>query len=104
MCYGEILSAAIVKARKAHRCDGCGRPIRAGKSYYRQTWAQDGRLDTWKAHARCRALNHAADVWDSDGCQLDQQEVHHQAAKDQGWRELLAGARVHLKRLLAGER
>lgn len=53
-------------ARKAHRCDQCGRTITPGEQYHRFEQASDysGGIETQKTCAQCRRLER--DLWDID--------------------------------------
>lgn len=40
-------------ARKQHPCYWCREPIATGHRYVESTAAQDGRIETWRAHPEC---------------------------------------------------
>ena len=67
----------IVKARKQHKCDFCGKIIEVGESYERATY-KDGDIFTWKTCERCKSyVDEAFDNPDydfSDG--MSEQDFH----------------------------
>ena len=92
MCYGETLSAAIVRARKQHECDECQRQITPGMRYYR-SFAKDGRE---VSHMKlCRTCYTALTVnADSVGCWwLTGTGNNRDALRSAPWRETLAWMR-----------
>lgn len=97
MCHGQMLSDAMPKARKAHRCDVCDEPIAAGTVYYRQSGIQEGEMVGWKAHERCQALLWAAD--DDDGCIAGHPSELITEATRANWRWMRAEARRGVARL-----
>jgi hypothetical protein len=62
-----VLSDADHKAVKPHRCSECGRTIKAGEHYNRQTTVCDGRRETHKVCAHCEVcrdwLQHECGGW-----------------------------------------
>jgi len=91
MCHGQLLSAAIVQARK---CDDCAAPIAPGKLYKRTAVAVDGKLESSKLCRTCFA--HACEARDRshDGCTEGwPRDTARDDAKDNGWRDYLARAR-----------
>jgi hypothetical protein len=101
MCYGEILSNQVQRARKAHRCGGCRHPIRPGADYQKVT-QRDGRdFLTGRWHRHCAAKAHAvARVVGADQCEIDR-ESERETAKDLGWRAFLGETRERLRDILS---
>lgn len=56
MCHGQLLSQAIVQARKSHQCDACGKYIEAGRKYVRTAAVVNGDLQSSKLCPRCQAM------------------------------------------------
>lgn len=57
------------KARLAHRCDECLKPIMPGEEYVAATGCWDGEVSTYKAHVLCDML--AIQISrDDDGCRM----------------------------------
>lgn len=56
MCHGQLLSQAMVKARKRHQCDACLNLIESGVSYVRTTAMVGGDFTTSKLCKKCQAL------------------------------------------------
>jgi uncharacterized repeat protein (TIGR04076 family) len=53
-CWGmETISVKVVKSRKEHTCDMCGRNIQKGDEYEVQTNKNDGMLYIWKNCHKC---------------------------------------------------
>ncbi|GAA6121494.1 hypothetical protein [Acidovorax sp. FG27] len=60
-CYcdydpAEFYSVSVPTARKAHRCDECGRAISPGETYERVIGKWDGSVSVFKTCRRCTAL------------------------------------------------
>ena len=55
-----LLGTAERVARKEHACYWCRVTVAAGDTFYEARVAEDGRLDTWRAHVECRAAEAAA--------------------------------------------
>jgi hypothetical protein len=96
MCHGQLLDNAIRKARKAHRCTGCSREIKAGERYQRQAIAEDGSVRTWIGCEECsieteavyQLLNH------DDACETrDPRDALREEARGGGWRAVRAAMR-----------
>ena len=101
MCHGQILSAAIVQARKAHECDECGMPIAPSKLYHRAAIAVDGKLEASKLCRTCYA--HRQEAQDYDGCFTGRpRDIARDDAQSNGWRNYLARARKHVASWRAG--
>lgn len=99
MCYGQILESGLRKARKPHRCAGCGRLIRPGVEYERTTTTGSARgeifTSTW--HKRCAAVADVTEPYDSDGCMIaGPREMARDYTLTSGWKDLLAKARKAL--------
>ena len=56
MCHGQLLSQALVKARKRHQCDACLRHVESGMKYVRTTAIIDGDFQSSKVCPRCQAM------------------------------------------------
>lgn len=56
MCHGQLISQALVQARKRHQCDACARPIERGFKYVRTTAKVDGDFQMSKVCPRCQAM------------------------------------------------
>lgn len=52
----EMIWKDTPKARKAHRCDECGRTIRVGETYIRERFKLDGETSTHKTCAHCTVV------------------------------------------------
>lgn len=52
--YNTFSRTVEPRARKAHRCDECGRTIEAGERYRRSSALFDGRFDEFKMCWHCR--------------------------------------------------
>lgn len=101
MCYGETLSAAIVRARKKHECADCGRNIEPGKQYHRSSGTFDGEFYAVK---RCRTCIAAlqADVDESDdACNVYDGDARARL-RGEPWRWTLARLRGAWKLLREG--
>ena len=100
MCYGEIFSEAMVRARKEHKCITCGKPIHPGRIYHKQVGTVDGDFATWKSHGRCRAALYASDAFDEDGCLYDGKRHIREFIEAEGW--VSAARKIHkeLKNLM----
>ena len=94
MCHGQMIDAAIRKARIAHKCGECERRIGKGDLYERQCVKSDGEVYTVKTCKRClyameMELNSITDgtfcLADGDVMEWKREEANHG-----GWRELLA--------------
>lgn len=70
MCHGQILSDAIRRARKQHRCEECGRVIAAGEKYRTYSWKESvgDEPRTGKQCARCVAFMAAAFDSSDEAC------------------------------------
>lgn len=60
----QQLSSVLYVARKEHRCSLCGRMIRVGEQYGRQTNIGDDGLHVWKECGHCRVLANLLDLID----------------------------------------
>lgn len=69
MCHGQLLSQALVKARKRHQCDACLRYVESGMKYVRTTAVVYGDFQTSKVCPRCQALLEA--YYDEEGYDAD---------------------------------
>ena len=56
---GELVTGAIVKARKEHRCVECGETISPGSQYERVTGLWDGEFATFKTCLTCRNVRNS---------------------------------------------
>lgn len=52
--YPEFYDSVVRKARKAHKCDECGKPIEPGQLYYYGSGKFDGDFYEIKECRRCR--------------------------------------------------
>lgn len=52
----DVWNETTPTARKSHRCDECGLPVKVGRPYSRIGWLYDRSWNTYRAHAECRAL------------------------------------------------
>lgn len=50
----EFYRAKMVKARKAHRCEECGRVISLGEIHHSASGKFDGKVETYRTCAHCR--------------------------------------------------
>lgn len=68
MCHGQLLSQALVQARKNHQCDACGKHVEAGRKYVRTVAVVDGDFQSSKLCPRCQAMlevySKASDTYD----------------------------------------
>lgn len=77
MCYGEVVSSSIQKARREGKsCGSCGRRIVAGATYVMKVVRgyDDGLLNNWKLCKTCATIVHAR--WDAGemSCPIDLRE------------------------------
>jgi hypothetical protein len=102
MCYGEIISDRMQKARKAHKCVSCHHTIMPGERHNVVVQKDGGDLLHGRWHLRCAAKEQAimAEADFDDVCDYDS-ESSREAAKAVGWRKILAGARKRLAGMLA---
>lgn len=64
----ELTPKHRIKARKAHRCDWCGKPIAIGEEHAATSLVCDGRAYTWRECDRCAPyVGPMMDYWDHDG-------------------------------------
>ncbi len=56
--YVDLLSSKTPKARKAHKCEECGRQIEPGENYVYETWLWEGDMSFGKTCLQCRAATH----------------------------------------------
>lgn len=49
------LGTAVRSARKEHACYWCRDAIAVGEQFRESRVAEDGRIDTWRAHVECEA-------------------------------------------------
>jgi hypothetical protein len=54
MCYGNILSTAMVKIRKERQCFGCEQRFPAGTTLERTAEAEDGTINNFYLCPTCR--------------------------------------------------
>jgi len=68
MCYGNILSTAMVKIRKERQCFGCEQRFPAGTMLERTAEAEDGTINNFYLCPTCRDYlrEHGGDI--DDGC------------------------------------
>jgi len=98
MCYGEIISDRMVRARKEHRCAFCKHPIRAGQEYTSRVIADEGTVHNQRSHARCEAALKEFRIADQDGCIYDHRTLLREGARGSGWKLALAAIRGAIKR------
>ena len=94
MCYGELISASMQKARKLHQCTFCSKTIYPGTEYRKEVGKFEGDFYSIKEHKRCHYLQAA--LWAEHGndmCYIDPRDAAHTEAHENGWRKLLAMAR-----------
>ena len=95
MCYGEIISDTLQKARKRHICSNCRRAIKPGERYQRQFQRDNGDISVWKGCKRC--MLSTSQVWEeanySDDACYDQREQALTYAKEYGWKSWLSKLR-----------
>ena len=97
MCYGQVLSEKLQRARKEKFCEVCGKRIKRGALQYKQVSQADGFME-YVAHPKCVAIETVMTDEDGDGCAIPVDRDEQRAlASDQGWRELLGKARSHLR-------
>lgn len=60
----NMLSAVIVKARKAHKCMECNRLIHSGEHYYKECYVFDNDLRGHKTCGHCKVARN----WLTDEC------------------------------------
>lgn len=108
MCYGEIISQHLLKARAPHQCAECRRPIEVGTEYIREVGKADAQEapEALKYHKVCMALQRVAhedsgetcyyvgDAWQSIGSLHDRLTI----------RELRLAVQERLVRLIEGIR
>lgn len=58
----QNLTHVTRKARKAHKCDWCGKTIQKGERYKYQTYLWDGDFYDWKSHEACSRVVSA--IWE----------------------------------------
>lgn len=103
MCYGETLSAAIVRARKQHRCDDCGRKIEPGKLYHRSTAVDHGDFSMMKICRTCYLAETAHPSVEGEACwELSDGEARANL-RQEPWRATLAWMRRGWARALGKE-
>lgn len=69
MCHGQLISQALVQARKMHRCDSCGEHVERGMRYVKTVAVVEGDFQQSKLCPRCQALLEAYyDLGDVDAC------------------------------------
>ena len=56
MCYGELLSQKMVKARREHWCAACSKPILKGMKYVKTVAVVAGDFQMSKMCPRCQAM------------------------------------------------
>lgn len=101
MCYGELQSAMMQKARKLHQCDHCHRPIQPGDLYERSTGLYEGDWYRNAYHTNCAAEMNA--LWKEHGndmCYIDIREAAREEASGNGWRAFRAKVQAAKQRLL----
>lgn len=91
MCYGETLSAAIVRARKQHECTVCGRDIHPGQRYARQAGTFEGEFYANKVCRTCYLAEDRAN--DGEECFYYSDGETRDALRWEPWRETLAWMR-----------
>lgn len=101
MCHGQILSDAVRRARKEHRCTVCDQPIAIGRKYRRAALIFEGGLHISKDHMRCAAKLSSMDQ--DDVCYSEPNEIARDTARDVGWREYLKTLRAEVGRWLASK-
>lgn len=101
MCYGELQSAMMQKARKLHTCDSCGRPIQPKDLYRRVKGRYEGDFYSSAYHTACAAQNHV--LWDEHGndmCYADLREAAREEARSGGWRDFRRKVRAAVRFML----
>ena len=95
MCYEpdyffDVQRTTLRKARKAHRCSGCGHAIQPGEQYFDGFGVSSEGVETWNKCEGCHyhlALIYAEEI--AEGCMP--YEAHypldavHQEMGDRGW-------------------
>jgi len=68
----DILNNEIVKTRKNHRCNACGRVVLKGSKMHVQTNVMDG-INTWRTCVTCNELlTKHSHLFEDDGiCYVD---------------------------------
>lgn len=64
----DFQSVTRVRARKAHDCAECGKPIKRGDLYDRVAIGFDGRVDVYQQCIACGRLNHAYHALSTEDC------------------------------------
>lgn len=102
MCHGQIISSAIVKARKAHTCDECGRAINKGGAYLRQAERDGSEFMASKTCLRCTALGGVAVSESGESCVFGavREELRYDLEALGGWRKLRAEVRRRMANLV----
>lgn len=103
MCHGQLLSQALVQARKQHRCDACGRPLEVGRKYVKTTAVVDGDFQSSKLCPRCQAMLEAYyDELDAGEACFSLGELHSIVKEELratgAWAKFRAAFRAALKR------
>jgi hypothetical protein len=98
MCYGEIISNRMQKARKQKLCDACGKPIRVGRMKNVSISKIDGDFNVWQEHVRCGLALNATGAFDDEGCLYDAKGHLQAVAEQDGWRAMLAKIRAYVAR------
>ena len=70
----KTIRAKVVKSRKGHTCDMCGRDIKKGDKYEVQTNEDGGTLYIWKNCLVCKPTVHKMykEGWYPDGVNAEQ--------------------------------
>lgn len=56
MCHGQLISQALVQARKRHQCNACLKHIETGGKYVRTAAKVDGDFQMSRVCPRCQAM------------------------------------------------
>ncbi len=99
------MNAALIAARKTHRCCECRSQIDPGTCYVREAVKSDGTVDTNKFCVRCYALMQSGEA-DVDGCIFIgdvRNNVRESLRNTNGWKKLLAFMRKRVAGIRAGQ-
>lgn len=103
MCHGQLISQALVKARKRHQCDACLEWVEAGCRYVRTTAKVEGDFQMSRVCPRCQAMLEAyyseLDVGEACFALQDLRSIVREELRATGtWAKFKAAMRAALKR------